>query len=332
MLRSRHMCFWSAVNPSIYTSGMGMESKFKTLELLPEAYRPLSALLPAGTGHQERQSRIQRAGLAYPLIVKPDLGFRGLLVQLVSTPDEMNAYLDRFPVDFIAQEWLPHPFEAGVLYHRMPGEHKGQVTSVTTKEFLSVCGDGASTVLDLIHRHPRALLQLERIRQQYPDKLAQVPGQGELVSLGIVGNHAKGTRFINSNGLIGPELNGFFDELALQIPGFYYGRFDLKYSHPASLHTGEGLKIIELNGVCSEPTHIYDPAKGTYFSALRDIARHWGIISRIARRQRKAGVPVMTHRQTAKAFLKLFAYQKRVRHWSRAAAVPHTSPVGTAQG
>ncbi|NRA48980.1 MAG: hypothetical protein HRU12_07585 [Phaeodactylibacter sp.] len=215
-------------------------------------------------------------------------------------------------INFIAQEYIDWPEEAGVLYHRLTGEPTGQISSVTTKEFLHVIGDGASTVLELIKRKPRALLQLERIKERYPQYLDQIPEAGQRVPLGIVGNHAKGTRFINSNHLVDSNMIEVFDRISAQIDGFYYGRFDLKCTSLNSLFTGEGLKIIEVNGVCSEPTHIYDPKGGTYWSALKDLAKHWGIIYRIARINRQRGIPILTHQQTARAFLDLFAYQRKV--------------------
>lgn len=312
MVKSRHMCYWSAVNPGIYTAGMGMESKFDTLQLLPEAFRPKSALLPAGISDEDIQKRIEEAGLTFPMILKPDLGFRGLLVKKVNSMTALTEGLKVHDINFIAQEYIDWPEEAGVLYHRLPGEPTGQITSVTTKEFLHVIGDGVSTVLELIKRKPRALLQLERIKERYPQYLDQIPEAGQRVPLGIVGNHAKGTRFINSNHLVDSNMIEVFDRISAQIDGFYYGRFDLKCTSLNSLFTGEGLKIIEVNGVCSEPTHIYDPKGGTYWSALKDLAKHWGIIYRIARINRQRGIPILTHQQTARAFLDLFAYQRKV--------------------
>lgn len=312
MIKARHACYWSAVNPGIYTAGMGMESKFETLQLLPKAYQPKSVLLPAGTERKRTEQLLETAGLRFPLIVKPDLGFRGLLVRKAADLTELMQHLRSKAIPFIAQEYIDWPEEVGVLYYRMPGAERGTITSVTTKEFLHVTGNGQSTVLELIQQSPRATLQLNRIRDLYPQQLSTVPGAGERVRLSIVGNHAKGTRFINSNHLVNAQMIDVFDRISAQIDGFYYGRFDLKCRSLDSLFTGEGLKIIEVNGVCSEPTHIYDPKRGTYWSALRDLARHWSIIYRIARHNRRRGVPILSHARTARAFLDLFAYQRKV--------------------
>jgi hypothetical protein len=313
MIRARHMCFFTAANPGIYTGGMGLESKYQTLQLLPEALRPKSVLIKTAMPFEEALAQIDAAGLSFPLVAKPDLGFRGLLVKKIADGEALRAYLGQYPIDFIVQELISLPEEVGLLYYRFPGQEKGQVSSITTKEFLTVRGDGRATVLELVHAYPRALLQLERIQKQYPHLLDTVPDIGEKVELGMVGNHAKGTRFINSNAAISDAIISAFDDISKKIDGFYYGRFDLKCASFDALQTGEGLKIIELNGVCSEPTHIYDPERGTYWSALRDIARHWTIIFRIARMNRKKGIRYESHARIAKAFLHLFAYQKKIR-------------------
>ena len=313
MLRARHLCFFTAANPGIYTGGLGLESKYDTILKTPERYRPRAMLFRAGEPLENLPGRLQSAGLEFPLVAKPDLGFRGLLVRKIENEQELGRYLQRYPFDFILQEYIGLPQEVGVLYYRIPGREQGTVTSITAKEFLHVIGDGRSTVGALIREKPRALLQLGRLQASGPGLLAQVPAPGQRINLGIVGNHAKGTRFINSNHLANEAVCRNFDRISKEIDGFYYGRFDIKCESLEALTSGEGMKIIEINGACSEPTHIYDPERGTYWSALRDIARHWRIIGRIARANHRRGVPYLSHRIMAREFLHLFAYQRKVR-------------------
>ena len=313
MLRARHLCFFTAANPEIYTGGMGLESKYDTLLKIPERYRPKALLFQSGDPLDSLPKRLEQAGLSFPLIAKPDLGFRGLLVKKMNDLASLADYLQRFPVDFILQEFIALPEEVGVLYYRMPGAERGKVTSITTKEFLSITGDGSSTGEALVRKNPRALLQLERIRTSAPEILTRVPLSGEKVNLGIVGNHAKGTRFINSNHLADESICRTFDRISREVGEFYYGRFDIKCESIESLRSGEGMMILEINGACSEPTHIYDPGRGTYWSALLDIARHWRIIGRIARANHRRGVPYLPHKTTAREFLNLFAYQRKIR-------------------
>ena len=65
------------------------------------------------------------------------------------------------------------------------------------------------------------------------------------------------------------------------MPGFFYGRFDIKFKSWESLQTGEDFKITEVNGVNSEPTHIYEPSY-SLLKAYRDIFHHMEIIYEIS--------------------------------------------------
>lgn len=42
--KAKHAAFFSAANPSIKSSGNGTESKFTTLGLIPDKYKPKSIL------------------------------------------------------------------------------------------------------------------------------------------------------------------------------------------------------------------------------------------------------------------------------------------------
>ena len=317
MLKARHLCFWSATNPGIYTGGMGLESKFDTIQLTPEAYRPAATLVRTGAAASDIRRQMQEAGLSFPLIAKPNVGFRGLLVKKVEDESQLFAYLQRYPVDFILQEYVDWPEEVGLLYYRFPGDETGRISSLTTKSFLYVTGNGRDSLRQLIEQHPRALLQLARLEEQSTTQLDHIPAAGRRVPLGIVGNHAKGTQFFNSNHLINERMQRCFDQITRQIDGFFYGRFDLKCHSLEALESGEGLRIIEINGVCSEPTHIYDPQRGSYGSALRAIAKHWSLIYRIAQANHRRGIPYLSHRTTAREFLQLFAYQRQLKKWAR---------------
>lgn len=320
MARSRQITFFTGANPGIFTGGFGFESKFQTLQKIPADIRPNSILVAAGLPFDEVQSMLAAAGIHYPLIAKPDLGFRGFLVKKIHTPQELAQYLSAYPIDFIVQELLDYPCEVGVLYYRLPGENSGNITSITLKEFLQITGDGSSTVLELIKRHPRALLQMERLRDTHAHLFDEIPSAGQGISLGMVGNHAKGTKFVDGRHLINAEMVAGFDALSRQLDEIYYGRFDLKCNSPADLLTGQ-VKVIELNGVCSEPTHIYDPAH-RYLPALFEVARHWKIIHRIAMANRKRGRRGMPAVQLAKTMWRARSYFKRVKMWAAASTAP----------
>ncbi|MEM8909579.1 MAG: hypothetical protein AAGD05_17155, partial [Bacteroidota bacterium] len=220
------------------------------------------------------------------------------------------------PIDFVVQEFIEVLNEFGVLYHRLPWEKRGRITSLTFKEFLHVLGDGQSTVRQLIEAKPRAYLQLERLKQTHGDLLKQIPQKGQRIPLGIIGNHSKGTHFINANEHIDEQLTQTFDAITEQMPGLFYGRYDIKCPSFEDLKAGKNITIIEINGVCSEPTHIYDAQQINYFSALKAILQHWDIIYQISKANRQRGIACMPAWELANRFRRLFAYLKQLDHLS----------------
>ncbi|MDX1666812.1 MAG: hypothetical protein R3350_06270 [Saprospiraceae bacterium] len=307
-LKAGHWCFFTAANPGIETGGLGAEPKIDTIRKIPGPYRPKSTLILAGTPFREVRRRLFATGIEYPLIAKPNVGFRGILVKKIGSEDQLEAYLDTHPVDFILQEFIDLPSEIGVLYYRFPEEEEGTITSLTLKEFLSIQGDGQSTVLELIERKARARLQLDRFRRDRPHLLDKVPEEGVELSLGSIGNHNLGTRFIDANHLIDDRLRRIFDGLFLQLEGVCYGRLDIKCRDLEDLKAGGHFVILEINGVCSEPTHMYDPRRNTYFGALREILRHWSVIYRLSMENHRRGAGFMPAREMLGRLYRLWRY------------------------
>lgn len=315
-IRPKHICFFTPANPGLEGGGMCMESKYHTLEMFPEHLRPESVFVPDGMPEAAIRTAIEKTTLSFPVIVKPNVGFRGLLVKKVDNFEQLSAYIQQYPIDFLIQEFLQYPEEVGVFYSRLPDEEKGEIISLTLKEFLHVVGDGVSTVAELVEANPRALLQMERLQEMYADLLDTVPPAGKKVNLGVVGNHSKGTLFINGNDQIDDALTEEFDRLAHHIDGFYYGRFDIKCQSLDDLRQGKNFKIIELNGVFAEPTHIYDSTRMSYFEALRTITRHWKLVQEISFRNVQKGVTPMSVPEMLKVVKSIRDYGKLIKRFS----------------
>ena len=111
----------------------------------------------------------------------------------------------------------------------------------------------------------------------------------EILLLEPIGNHSRGTKFLNRNYLISPHLEKVFTEVAKQIPGFNYGRFDLRAPSLEDFLKGEGIKILELNGVNAEPAHIYDPST-KLLTGLKTLLQHWQIIYQISKQNIRSGI------------------------------------------
>jgi hypothetical protein len=281
-IKARSFTYFTTVNPGIKNSGIFNYSKYKILQDLPPSCTPRSILLNRG-------EKITKApqGLLYPIIAKPDMGERGKGVKLLYNDGELQSYMEHTAQDIILQEYIDLPSEAGIFYVRQPSEKKGTITSFTTKRYLSIIGDGQSTIRSLMSHDYRAKLQ---IRSQKKDFLAIIPRVGEYVKIEPIGNHNRGTKFINSNHLISKQLIDTFDQIASNVEGFYYGRFDLKYLNIEDLALGKNIKIVELNGINSEPTHIYDQSRGI-ISAYKDFFHHQKLLYEIAQENYKRGIP-----------------------------------------
>lgn len=316
-IRSRHSCFFTATNPGIEAGGIGLESKYRTLLKIPDPWRPKSLLVKPGTDVQHLADALASAQISFPLIAKPDIGFRGLLVKKIETLEVLHQYLEQYPIDFILQEFLNFPKEVGVMYYKYPNAQAGWISSLTLKEFLFVIGDGQSTLEQLILEKRRARLQLDRLVKSLGNQMHRIPTKGEKVHLGVIGNHSKGTRFINGNHLIDDRLIATFDQISQRIEGFNYGRFDIKCQNLDDLKAGRNFKILEVNGVCSEPTHIYDPENITYLASVNAIRKHWGIIQQIGVTQHRAGVPYWPAFRMIRALLNLRLYTKKIKGLSK---------------
>lgn len=282
-IKAKSPVFFSAANPAIKHSGNGTESKFQTLQLLPKKYIPKSIFIKKGSDYTTIQNTLKSADLNFPLIIKPDVGYRGLLVKKINTSLELKSYLDSNNfIDLILQEFIDFPLECGIFYHRLPNESTGKITSITLKEYPTIIGNGASTKSELILSNSRLKRHFKLFQKIQGEKLDEVLSKGQKYILNIIGNHCKGSTFLDGNHLIDSTLESAFDQLFQHVPGFYYGRIDLKYESFNTLKNLENFKIIEVNGIISEPTHIYDPYKSSYFKALKEIRKHWKILYKIA--------------------------------------------------
>lgn len=281
---ARSLTYFLAVNPAIKYSGIGSESKFKTLGLLPSKYIPKSILIAAKSDFNTVIDSLNDAEIYFPLIAKPDVGFRGFLVRKIDSAADLKKYLNANKLAIILQELVDYPEECGLFYHKIPGTNKGKITSVTLKNFISVTGNGVDSLAQLILDDKRAFLYYKLFKKLHQENFYNIPPKGKIVKLTVIGNHSKGTQFINGNHLIDVILTEFLDELTTSIPDFYYGRFDVKFKTLAKLKNGQDFKILELNGILAEPTHIYDTDKSNYFASLKCIWQHWRIMDKIARK------------------------------------------------
>jgi len=288
--KMRNFTFYSAVNTGIKNSGNGTESKYRTLDLIPSHLKPKSLFVSQKRTFDKVLSEVEELGISYPLIVKPDIGFRGMLVKKISSPIKLKEYLNSYPLDIIIQEFIDLPKECGIFYYRLPNQENGTISSFTIKSFLTVKGDGVATLSQLVTQDERANHYKDQLQIEHLKNWNKIPDKGADILLSAIGNHSKGTQFINGNHLIDKELNNVLDGLSKKLKGWNYGRIDIKYKTLEDLKKGKNFIILEINGTISEPTHMYDPSKTTYLKALKTMRAHWKIIYQIAKENMDNGV------------------------------------------
>ena len=309
-IRSRSLFFFSAVNPVIETGGVLGESKMNIFNRLPIDTIPKTILISKEENEVDKiLEKVNLAGIVFPLIAKPDIGERGFLVKKLTNKNDLVNYLNKITVDFIIQDFISYPLEVSVLYHRFPDASEGKITSVCIKRNLAVIGDGVSNIEKLMDEYPRARFQLERFQEDHPDLLLKVPSLGEHIELEPIGNHCRGTTFLNGNKHIDKKLEKVFDKIALEMEGIHYGRFDMKCESIELLKEAKEFKILEFNGIASEPAHIYDPAYST-LQAYRDIFSHWKIIYELSKVQRTKGVSSMSWNEAYQSVRSYLQYMK----------------------
>jgi hypothetical protein len=302
-VKARSLLFFSASNPAIPMGGMFGESKFEILKKIPARYTPKTIRINLPTTATQVLSAMAENGLKFPVIFKPDLGERGFMVERIANADQVQRYLSRIKIDFLVQELIDLPCEYGVYYRKFPDQERGAVVSVVSKEMLTVTGDGISTLQQLIMAKDRAKLQWKKLKDEFASRLDEVIPQGKKIELVSIGNHARGTKFLDGSDLINDRLSATFHDISSQIGGFYYGRYDLRCASEADLYNGK-IFVVELNGCGAELAHIYQPG----FSLLKAVGvmmSHWKNIYEIARMNNKRGVQYVTLKE-AYAYYKKF--------------------------
>ena len=269
-IRYRSVTLPCLANPRIAAGGLCGESKNDILGLAGPTARPWIADFAAlrTCGHNDgndlalAEAAMARAGLAYPVVAKPDMSCNGVGVRVVHNAAQMANYLGEYPraTQLQLQALVAYEGEAGIFYIRRPGQATGRITSVTLKFPPTVVGDGCSTVRSLIAANPRLRAVSNLLLPKLRDKADAVPAPGEAVRLVFVGNHCRGSTFKNGIDIVTPALTARIDAIAQDMQDLNFTRIDLRYDNLEDLRAGRGFKIIEFNGSGSEATHIWDQA------------------------------------------------------------------------
>jgi hypothetical protein len=201
----------------------------------------------------------------------------------------------------IIQEYVAG-YEYGVFYYRYPGEKEGTLFSITDKRLLTLTGDGRSTLEQLILQDERAMCMAPFHFRRHQDRLFDVPRFGEKNALVEVSTHCRGALFLDGSSVRSPALTSVIDRISKRFEGFYFGRYDIRTPSLEDFRQGRNFKIVELNGVTSEATHIYQPGNSIW-NAYRTLQRQWRIAFEIGAANRNRDVQPSSVRRLVAALL-----------------------------
>ncbi len=301
-VRYRSALLPTAANPLFAAGGLCAESKAAVLGSLADGgagawVAPFVALTREGEAAADAaraEGALSAAGLALPVVAKPDLGCRGAGVRLIENTADLHAYLAGFPQGerLVLQRYVAYPGEAGVLYARLPGWRRGRILSLALKYFPEAVGDGRSTLRQLIYADARARRIAEVYLARHGERCERVVPAGERVRLTFVGNHFRGAVCRDANALITAAMTRRFEAIARAMPEFYFGRFDVRFRDLDALRRGEDFLILEVNGAGAEPLHIWD-CRARLAAAYRAMLRQTRLLFEIGHRNRARGFQPM---------------------------------------
>lgn len=295
----------TAANPFIEAGGLWGESKSDLLNQISKDFEHYVATfvtlnrssVNSNDDFKSALEKMQTAGISFPLVAKPDIGWQGYGVRLLETEKELQEYIASYPLSqsLIIQKYVPFSGEAGVFYIRIPGEERGYLSSLTFRYFPYIVGDGTSTVEELIAKDERTRHKAKfysgsdnRHAGISPELFSTIPKIGEKIRLAFIGSLRVGGTYRDGTQFITPALTERFDKLVRSMPSFHFGRFDIRFESTEKLQMGEGFSIIEVNGAGSEAIHIWDIDK-SIFDVYKELFSYQSLLFKIAAMNRKNG-------------------------------------------
>jgi hypothetical protein len=289
IIRSRAVWFFTPSNPKLTFGGMEGEPKKEMHDLLPAEFCPVYFNVKPSEDFSEIAKRLEKSGIQYPLIVKPEIGGQGILFRKIENEEHLKEYHNKIPVEYFIQQFIDYPVEVSLFYYRYPNEKKGAITGFLQKVPMRVTGDGVSTLEQLLLKNLKTKKRLAELKLKHEINFNKIIPDGEVYILSYAGNHNRGAHFIDLGSEINDDLVTMLDKISLRIDDFFYGRYDIMCNSIEDLKQGKNFAILEYNGCGAEPNHFYDTGY-TLKGAYKEILKHWKILFEISRYNYQQGI------------------------------------------
>lgn len=282
MIKSRAVWFFTPSNPKITFGGLEGEPKKEMYDLLPKSLYPATCNILPGEPIETIRQKLHDNGITYPFIVKPEVGWQGVLMRKIDNEEMLSIYHAAMPWEYMAQQMVTYPMEVSVFYIRHPKQSKGIVTGFLHKIPMHIIGNGKDTVEELLLQHPKSEKRLDELLISHKPNLNKILKEGEKYMLSYAGNHNRGAQFVDLKDHIDDTLVSHFDKISKSIDDFFYGRYDIMCESINDLKEGRNFTILEYNGCGAEPNHFYDTGY-TLIDAYKEILKHWKALYEISR-------------------------------------------------
>ncbi len=285
-VRFRSFTFFAAGDPAIDMGGMLDEEKSDIYALLPQDKLPKTIFYD---GQPVTMKKLEKAGIIFPCITKPNIGFRGYKVVKANDLDQLNNFLKQQDQsrEWLIQEFVDYKREFSILFYRYPSSAKKGITSFIEKIYPAISGDGFKSIGQLIEAYHNPFLDEEVIIDNWKDRWEEVPESGKKIILDPIGNYSRGAKFFSLQEKIDQELVEATARFFAEVKGLDFFRMDFK-SDSIDAYKNGNFKILEVNGMKSEPLHMYDRIHG-FWDNTKCIHQHWKIIRDIVKERNKQG-------------------------------------------
>ncbi len=276
-LRKLPIKYLAKANFALDHGELGLGSKYATqMAFHQEKFLPTQLLTPTCAADLVTAVETFADKHGYPLILKPDIGVVGKGIVKISQQAEVAAAITVVRSAFLLQAFTPFEFEYGVFFIRQQGINK--ITGINQKHFPTVVGNGVDSILTLAKNHYR-FTHHWHIFLKYLDT-ERIPTKDEIVQLSFIGSHTMGCMFTHDTHLLTPKLEQAISTVCDSQPGFNFGRLDVKAHSEEKFRQGDFV-VIEVNGIASLPTHMFDP-QNSLGEAYKIFLQHGKYLTKIA--------------------------------------------------
>ncbi len=227
--------------------------------LLPAA--PAASLITAASRAAALGDWMVEAGVAWPLVLKRDVGGQGRGVQICHSHDQALRYFVDNLSAVVAQEFVAGA-EFAVWFAREPGARTGRIMALAEAQFPAVTGDGRRTLERLILSDDCALSRGAIFLAKFAAREADIPAAGEVITLSELAQPSDGAYAFDATAeLATPELSAAINALARHLSDFHFGKFQVRCPTREDFRAGRNLHILGVAGVKAAGSAIRDPRR-----------------------------------------------------------------------